>query len=40
MILTFLDPTKVRITKELANLVITCCFQIFETKSYAVKSTI
>lgn len=40
MILTFLDPTKVRVSKEFTNLVVTCCFQILETKSHAVKSTI
>lgn len=26
MILTFLDPTKVQLSKELANLVVVCCF--------------
>lgn len=40
MILTFLDPKKVQFTKEFVNLVVICCFQIFDTKSFAVKSTI
>ena len=40
MILTFLDPSKVQITKEFANLVAVCCFQVFESRSFAVKSTI
>ena len=40
MILTFLDPKKIQFTKEFVNLVIVCCFQILDTKSLAVKSTI
>lgn len=40
MILTFLDPTKVQLSKEFTNLVVDCCFQILDSKSYAVKSTI
>ena len=26
MLLTFLDPTKVEVSKDLANLVVICCF--------------
>lgn len=40
MILTFLDPTKLQMSKEFANLVVLCCCQMFDTKSFAVKSTI
>jgi len=40
LILSFLDPTKISLSKDLANLVVVCCFQLLETKSFAVKSTI
>ena len=40
MLLTFLDPQTIQLSKEFVNLVLICCFQIFDTKSLAVKSTI
>ena len=40
MLLTFLDPHTIQLSKEFVHLVIQCCFQIFDTKSLAVKSTI
>jgi hypothetical protein len=42
MLLTFLDPKKegVMLSKEFTNLVLSCCFQMFESKSNPVKSSI
>lgn len=40
MLLTFLDPHTIQLSKEFVNLVLQCCFQVFDTKSLAVKSTI
>jgi len=40
MLLTFLDPKTITLSKELVNLILQSCFQMFETKSNAVKSTI
>lgn len=40
MLLTFLDPQTMQLSKDFVNLVMVCCFQIFDTKSLAVKSTI
>ena len=40
LLLTFLDPKTTIISKEFVNSILQCCFQMFETKSNAVKSTI
>ena len=40
MLLTFLDPKTTILSKEFVNTVLQCCFQMFDTKSNAVKSTI
>lgn len=40
LLLTFLDPKTTVLSKEFVNSVLQCCFQMFETKSNAVKSTI
>jgi hypothetical protein len=40
MLLTFLDPKTTVLSKEFVNLVLQCCFQMFDSKSNAVKSTI
>lgn len=40
LLLSFLDPKTTVLSKEFVNSVLQCCFQMFETKSNAVKSTI
>lgn len=40
LLLTFLDPKTTVLSKELVNSILQCCFQMFDTKSNAVKSTI
>ena len=40
MLLTFLDPHTIQLSKEFVTLVMQCCFQMMDTKSLAVKSTI
>lgn len=40
LLLTFLDPKTTVLSRELVNSILQCCFQMFETKSNAVKSTI
>lgn len=40
MLLTFLDPHTIQLSKEFVTLVMQCCFQMMSTKSFAVKSTI
>ena len=40
MLLTFLDPHTIQLSKEFTSLVMQCCFQMMDTKSLAVKSTI
>jgi len=40
LLLAFLDPKTIVLSKELVNAVLQCCFQMFETKQNAVKSTI
>ena len=40
MLLTFLNPHTIQLTKEFVTLVMQCCFQMMDTKSLAVKSTI
>ena len=40
MLLTFLDPKGLQLSIEFVNCVLQCCFQLFESKSNAVKSTI
>lgn len=40
LILTFLDPKTTVLSKDFINSILQCCFQMFDTKSNAVKSTI
>ena len=40
MLLTFLDPHTIQLSKEFVALVMQSCFQMMDTKSLAVKSTI
>ena len=40
MLLTFLDPHTIQLSKEFVMLVLQTCFQMMDTKSLAVKSTI
>lgn len=40
LLLTFLDPKVALMSSEFVDAILTCCFQMFETKSNAVKSTI
>lgn len=40
MLLTFLDPHTIQLSKEFVTLVMQSCFQMMDTKSLAVKSTI